>query len=438
MKRFFSFLIVALFASCFHKDVITDAADDVADSFVYSGTEGTFIILKEEIFQATSKKSGGGMTSISGYAEYRLSSYDLKTGDLLGRVNMGEGQEKAFIIMGTTAGKIWCYSKDEELGLHCRNAKTLELISAEKDLITKGALKGFAFARPEWSRLNDFYSWDASNGKLMLSDMQDFHYYFDPEKDQLEKTENEIKNYKWSSSPYSSNVYLSENDYFSLQGTGRQKLKYQYADSTGQYSYLNGNMLLECNPIHLEAIRNYYRDSLAKQISVYLDSLNQLLNAYPEFAQDNHAYYFSSDKKYQPYQRYQEISRIFNNLQSEQKKAVKIDYDPYKSPALTDSTQGLFVIHASDVSDTARFKLTLVSWSNRKFLEQWTLAVPGLYADPDKADTKGAFETVMSEGNPDYSYQWFDIHEDHLVFVWQLQLICIDTKAGKVLWQKPL
>jgi len=74
-----------LLSSCFHKDVRTD---NIASSIIYQGEKGDYIICKEVIFQATSKSSKGGFTQISGYNEYRISSYDMQTGKLLLELNI--------------------------------------------------------------------------------------------------------------------------------------------------------------------------------------------------------------------------------------------------------------------------------------------------------------------------------------------------------------
>src|SRR5687768_6008398 len=137
MLRYFPLFLLLLFSSCFHKDVMNDRADDVEESFIYKGKDGTYIITKEEIFQATSKKSSGGFTQISGYAEYRISSYDLETGNLNGRAELGEGMEEAFTILGATEGKLWIYSIDPDLGFHARDPKTLEILTDEKTLLAE-------------------------------------------------------------------------------------------------------------------------------------------------------------------------------------------------------------------------------------------------------------------------------------------------------------
>ncbi len=439
MRRTLLFLTLLVFSSCFHKDVMSDRADDVVRSMIYKGNEGTFIITKEEIFQATSKKSGGGITTISGHSDYRLTSYDLATGKLLGRVDMGDGIEKSFIILGTTPGKLWIYSMDEALGFHCRNPETMELISDEKTLSASAPLKGFTFARPEWMKLSQFYGWRADNNKLMLSDMEGFHYYYDPGKGTLDKTEDKIPDYDWAVRYSGSTGYFSKDEYVSLRGDGRQKLMYESEDSTGKQSYLTGELLLENDPLHEVARKQAYLDSLDRMLAMWKDSLGQLEKEYPELLQNGviNANRFGG-RDYKATWKARDFIREIENLEREKTSQLKSDRALFNTPLLSDAPGNLFVVHATDVSDTSKAVLTKVHLSGRRFTETWTTILPGFYRDPQKADNKGAFETVFSDGNPKFTYRWHTLADGKLLLIGQLSMICIDAGTGKILWQQPL
>lgn len=417
---------------------MSDVADDVATAFVYSGVEGKSIITKEQIFQAQSKKSGGGVTNISGYAEYRITSYDPATGNRTGRVDMGEGIEKAFIIMGATPGKIWLYSIDEELGFHCRNPKTLEVISDEKTLTANGPLKGFAFARPEWMKLNQQYGWSAQNGNLMLSDMQGFHYYYDPQKNTLEKTEDEIIDYDWAAHKTGSTGYFTKENYVSLGGNGRQKLKYSYEDSTGKYSYLNGEILMDMNPVHDAVRKNNALIAIENEMHQLADSISRLHALFPEMSVEGRSYSQISNEEWKAKHKCESFIREKEDLERDRKSIISETRKYIDDPVLSDGEGNLFIIHATDVTDTAHMQVTKVNWDGKTFTEKWTVRLDNFYRDPEKADDKGAFETVFSDGNPSFRYQWFDITDDKLFIISQLRMICLDVKSGKVLWEHPL
>jgi hypothetical protein len=434
---FFS-LVILLLSSCFHKDVMSDRADDVASAFIYNGPEGKWIITKEQVFQAQSKESGGGVTQISGYAEYRLTAYDPATGQQTGRVNMGEGIEKSFTILGTTPGKLWLFSIDPELGFHCRNPKTLELISDEKTLTASGSLKGFAFARPEWMKLNQQYGWSAANEKLMLSDMQGYHYYFDPEKNTLEKTEDPIIDYTWAVSKTGSTGYFTKENYVSLRSDGRQKLMYNYEDSTGKFSYLNGEILLDVNPAHDAVRKKNALMIIDNEEKMLKDSIARIHALFPKISVEGRSYSELSNEEWKAKNKCESMMRHIESLERDKESINRENSKYIDNPVMSDAAGNLFIIHGSDVTDTSRMQLSKVNLSGRTFTETWTIKLADFYRDPEKANTKGAFETVFSDGNPNFRFQWFDIADDKLFMISQLQMVCVDVKSGKTLWVHPL
>jgi hypothetical protein len=417
---------------------MNDRADDVATAFIYSGTEGKCIITKEQIFQAQNKESGGGVTHISGYAEYRLTSYDMATGEVTGRVDLGEGIEKSFIIMGTTPGKIWIYSIDPELGLHSRNPKTLEVISDEKALSASAPLKGFAFARPEWMKLNQSYGWSAENEKLMLSDMQGYHYYYDPAKNTLEKTEDAIVDYTWAVHAKGSTAYFTKEDYVSLPANGRQKLRFRYEDSTAKFSYLNGEILLDIDPLHDEQLKKEMLKQIGEKNKQLKDSIAELRALFPGMGLAGKPYSQTSGEEWKAKISISQLQQEMDVLKRDKESIERKNSRYLDNAALSDAPGTIFIIHATDISDTAHMQLTKVQLEGKELSETWTIKLANFYRDPEKADTKDAFEKVFSDGNPNFRFQWFDIADDKLFMISQLQLICIDVKSGKTLWEHPL
>jgi hypothetical protein len=406
---------------------MSDRADDVVKTFVYKGAEGTFIITKEQIFQATSKESGGGVTHIAGYSEYRLTSYDAATGKQVARVELGEGIEEECLLIGATPGKIWLYSVDPELGLHCRDPKTLAVISNESALTAAAPLKGFAFARPEWMKLNQFYGLHV-NGKLMLTDMQGYHYFYDAEKATLAKTEEEVPDYDWATSALSTSGYFSEDEYISFQNDVRSKLLFRNEDSTGKFSYISGELIMDNDPLHDLARKQAMLDSFDREEARWTDSMKvssqrEIELSVPRSSDFNWDLRNAQNKS-------EDIKRRLDDIKRDRQRLVESKSRVLDRAMLADEPGGFFVVHATDVTDTAKAVITKLRWKNNRFEEIWSSRLPGFYRDAGKADSKGAFETVFSDGNPEFDYEWFMIA--------QLQMICLDVKTGKVLWEQPL
>jgi hypothetical protein len=432
IRAFLFFILVLSCTSCFHKDVLNDRADNVIQSFIYTGTEGTYIITREEIFQATSKKSNGGFTSISGYAEYRLSTYNAETGKLIARIELGEGLEQTTIVLGTTVGKIWLYSNNEQ-GLHCRNPQTLELIDDQAKLTSQAPLKGFQFAKPAWTQLDNYFAVNLKEKKLMLSDMQGYTYYFDPAAKTLVKTEDKIPNYSWARYIQGNSIYFNSDTAISFNNDKRAKLQLNYKDANTTLSFLSGQFIIDNNFERLFQIRTNALNKLQSEKQKWQDSADVVTAKHPIFKRDNASWteYTREELDMRSY-----VSNIRHNLDraSDAYNALsKKELD--SNHPLTDEPYTVLVRHATDVSDTAHTIISKIDVRQGNFTQKWSLQLPQLYFDASKANNKGAFETVMSEGNPRFDYMWFDQHNSRLFMIVQLKMLCIDIKNGQLIWE---
>jgi len=185
---------------------MNDRADDIESTLLYHGKEGTFVICKEKIFQATSKSSSGGMTRISGYNDFRISSYNINTGKLSARIKLkGHEDDGNCILLGITGDKVWFYSVDKDFGLHCRNPKSLDVIADQQKLWANPQLKPLTLAQPKWYDLPKYFSFNWMKNKIMLSDMQGFTYYYNPVNDSVQKTNDKISPFAIFSKDYLEN-----------------------------------------------------------------------------------------------------------------------------------------------------------------------------------------------------------------------------------------
>ncbi|MGL4596314.1 MAG: hypothetical protein ACRCYO_02225, partial [Bacteroidia bacterium] len=425
IRTLFFLTLLLFFSSCFHKDVLNDRADNVAQSLIYTGAEGTFIITREEVFQATNKRSSGGFTSVSGYAEYRLSTYNAETGKLVARIELGEGLEKTTHVLGTTAGKIWLYNNTEQ-GLHCRNPQTLELIDDQNKLTSEAPLKGFQFAKPSWTQINDFFVVNLKEKKLMLSDMQGYTYYFDPAAKTLVKTEDKIPKYTWARSNLSNIVYFNSDTSISLSSDLRSTLECNSQKNTSTLSFLRGQLVIDNNIERLIQVRTNALAVFKTEQEKWQDSLDLLTSKHPIFKQDNPPWQDYSREELDMRSYFGEIKRNYDRAAYNYDALSKEDLD--SNYPLTNEPYTALIVHATDVSDTAHTILTKVDARQANFSQKWTLQLPQIYFDASKANSKGAFATVMSEGNPRFDYKWFDQHNNQLFMIVQLKLLCIDLK----------
>ncbi len=423
------FVTCLLLPSCMHKDVMSDPADDVKETIVYSGKEGSFIITQETIFQATSKSSGSGISHTSGYNESRLTTYDISTGAILSRVELGEEMETSCDIIHVSDGELWMYSIDPELGLHCRNPKTLEVVTKESDI---KALKGFDFSRPEWSAIKNFYAYDFDKEHIVVTDMQGNHFIIDPKKSVLEKTEDDMPKEDWNPDCFDGNAYFDKDTYAAFDGSDDRKKVIWYTEKeTGELSFLKPEYFVDLNPIRVAQRKRDYLEGLsATRDSIQL-LINAIIKAHPVF----------DTEEYIPYDKFtreeldlrSNFSTLKRDLQSiidEIKHEETFSYN-YNRYSLFDKTQGCMVYSASNVSDTARAIITCIDCNSKKFTQRWQLKLPAFYFNPSEAEGAGVFD----EGNPEFGYRWADIHDGKFLMIAQLRMICVEMKSGKLLWE---
>ena len=425
-------LNICLLSSCFHKDVMNDRADDVSQSFIYTGKGGPCIITQELIFQATSKESGGGVTHVSGYNECRLTSYDLSTGAMLGRVETGDEVEEGLKIIGVANDQIWCYSITSELGLHCRDPKTLEVLKKESEIT---ALAKFDFSRPEWANILDYYNYQVANGMLVLTDMQGRLFYFDVVNNTLTETEEQMPEDEWSADYLNSSAYFNEDDYISFFGDGdRKKLQWKYEDTTADLPFLKPKIFINLNELTLykaEQLRIATATAVRDSVKTAFD---KLIAEHPVFANEYASWTEMTKQEQEMRNDYYNLKRDLEERERDLEDLTD-DFHSSNDYVLNDGNYSALIYSASSVSDTARAIITCVDMTRPKtFVERWHLDLTSFYYDPDEAEGAGVFE----DGDPEFGYRWADIQDGKFVMIAQLQMICIDMKTGKQLWQIPL
>lgn len=414
---------------------MSDRADDINSSLIYQGKDGNYIINKESVFQATSKSSGGGFTRISGYNDYRISVYDLATGKLATRLNMKEGGEDGeFNILGATEGKLWIYSMNKDMGLHYRNPKTLEVLADQKKL-SEGPLKGITVAKPEWSQIERYFGFDWGNATPLITDMQGYIYAIDANATSANKLDKKIE-VKFHSDNFTSSAKLGPKMEVRLEGDNRKTLSLGYKDELKNApSFLFGQLIVDNDEARIGQAKKQHLDGLTARVKNLEDSIKNYQEEHKDRA--DHGYYpdFNSPREeMDKYDIYQKQTWALSSAKSDLQSASV--FGEFDKLLLSNEPNTFLVYHANMISDTSRAVISKVKINaDNSATEVWKCQLSGFYYDPDKASHKGAFETVFSKGDPSFRYQWFDMADNKLVFISQLQMGCIDMNTGKLLWQ---
>lgn len=432
------FAALVVFSGCYHKDVETDRADDVEATILYTGTDGDFVITKEAIFQANSKSTEGGVTHISGYTEFRLTSYNLATGDQMGRVALGEMIEEANTLLGTTPGKVWMFSIDPEIGLHYRNPKTLEPIKTWAELSKLPGLGEIKPARPDWPLIGQYFKVDYDEQKVVLTDEAGFKYYLDPESFEVKKVDVEIRAADWDNNPLTGSGSLPNEKYVSLQGDPRKEISYLQKSSGAEVSFLFGQLFLDFDPIKAAQRKEFKRDSMERHWRALEDSVKIYSAAHPEANQEPDYSKWTWEQR-DIHSHAVSLKQFAEYAKRDYESALRSGNIFPENVVLTTDGKSIYMHHANLVADTAHTLISRVNLQpDSSWKIAWTTHLPKFYHNYSKADQAGAFEEVYSKGNPTFDYQWAGTVKNYLVFISQLRMACLDTETGKLLWEKEL
>ncbi len=368
-------ITVVFFSSCFHKNVLEDNADDIEETIIVLDGLNPKLIQQELIFQATSKKSGGGSTHISGYNEFRISSYDANTGKLLNRVKTGNDNDSKSELLGELNGLLWFYTNEKD-GFHCRSVNNLEMSLNEEQLRKKDAFKNFEFARPKWYEIKKMYKIDEESESILITNIQGDAYLYNPKQNTVTKAKNEKIAFENDVQFKASHAQYNDSVYFSFTNALKCALQKNSKENNFNLEFISANLLLETNKKVLIKIRQNSENKTG-----YLPSNSLLLEKQSSF----------------------------------------------------------FVHSSENITDTAYTVISKIEYDGINNLKKiWDTKLPGVYFDLYKAREKGAFETVFSKGNPVYNYNWSGIINNQLILVTQLKLISIDLTTGKIIWVNDL
>lgn len=409
------------------KDAMKDRADDIKEAVITESGDGTFLVVKEEVFQAVSKSDQGGFRRISGYREDRISSYDLNTGGLTARIVLGDREENECTFLGETDGRIWYKSVNEELGLHSLDPKTLGVIASQESVIKTNPFLANNLSTPEWNAVKKYYGFDVMKMMPMVSDNAGYVYYIDPVSLKAEKTQESVKDFKYDNTCISTSVNIDANTSLYLQGSPRNSINYFSRDQK-EPSFLDGNFVKSSNIVYSSRVNSGFFAPLKNEIDSYSSQIDSIQKLLEETGKQN--------DKSQNYS-FRNMQRNIENLTRRKEQAedeIRRYSDDRIFEIITDD-RGVFVLSRTDVSDTARVIISKVRLGEDTTVSlAWQTKLGNVYREPDKGFDESSFEFVFSKGDPDLNTMRALYYRNRLVFIFMLTATCIDTESGNILW----
>jgi hypothetical protein len=429
IKSVFIVLILSSFflSGCFFfkKDVMKDTADNVEEAIIMKVNDENFLVTKEEIFQATSKSDKGGFRQTSGYREYRLTSYDLKTGNVINRVNLEESDDNYHYFIGPTDGLLWYMSMDKKTGLHARDPKTLEIKISQEDILKANPYLRNNLPTTKWYELRKYYGYDIQKKIPMISDNSGFIYYLNPGTLKAEKTTKSIKNFNYEESTTSTSMHFDKENYLSLTGTPRNHLSIKSRELE-EPSFLDGNFLFSSNLLNVTDANPDFNSPIVKKKEKKQHELDSLTSRLAEFDENasKKPWEISYLKSYIDYAK-RDIERFDKELE---------DYTNDRYNSIITPDKSIFIIHQSNASDTSKIVISRIKINDDGIEQKWNTYVPDIFAEPSKVMSKPGFEYVFSKGSPDFGKKRVIYSDNKLVLILMLRAVCIDADTGNILW----
>lgn len=427
---FILLIFVIFFTGCFKKNVMDDDADDIEEIVIANSGGEKILVSKESIFQATSKSSKGGIRTTTGYSEYRLSSYNLNTGELLKRIELGERDDDYLYFLGNTDGKLWYYSQNEKVGLHARDPKTLDIVVAQDQILNVNPFLKGNFPKVKSYELRRYFGYDYAKNIPIISDNSGIIYALDPITLKTEKRTGSMSNFKYDESTQTTNMTLDKNLYASLSGDPRKHLQIGNKDFE-EPDFLKGEFLLSSGVIPAKDIYPDYFAPILKVIEKKqraIDSLNTLID---ELKDETDMWKARTVERMRDRVKYEQ-----RDLENENSKLTKASDE--KINLIISRDKGFFIIHSTTASDTAKVLISKVLFNtdDKSASFMWTTLLPNIFYEPDKVYEKGSFDYVFSKGSPNLRTKRVIYSGDKLVFISMLKAVCIDMNTGSILWEK--
>ncbi len=433
MKKYLLVFIGVIFlCSCYHKSIQNGEADDVIKADIYNFKDGKYLITQEVLFQVTSKRTGGGFSTTSGYNELRITTYDLNSGVKVARKGTGKEIKHPIKMLGFTEGNIWFYSKDD--GFHSRDPKTLEIkISHDKFLAINPYFKD-NFAKCEWYQINQFFSFSILSNKILISDNQGYRYLVDPTTLNAEKQPenfkfpNEFRNEPFNN--YSKFYKLS----LDFKGDLRKQIFLDSKPLTFELTFLDGKFIIDNNLPRLFVKIN------EKYLSCK-ESYDKLEKEFNEFKEINGTDAWKLENNLR--MKFRNIEDSLRNLKYKKDdidrtwNSIAIDNNlPSDHTLLMPDSISFFVFHKSNTANDANAIISKVQIKNQKEIKEvWKLVLTDLFYDYSAARETNSFKKVFSKGDPQFDYMFMDIIENKLVIIYMLHALCVDINTGKLLWK---
>ncbi len=389
------------------KPILGTNIDNIINTFFYAENDSSYLILHESIYHPTTGSYEQGNMRSEGYNTSRISVYCIDDGKLVVQKHMGVmDSTEACFVLGCSDNNLWVYCNKYKSGLQSLYPLTLNRNISQAKIYKKLNISVGRLSEPKWQVINEHYGFDAIQQKLIVTNTLNKQFYIDVKTFATQPIFQKINlipefnNYLSQSAVFNDSVWR-------LSGYKQMKLECgDYKASNPEFLY--GKFILEQNKVRL--FKHFF--TVIEELIFEKEEFERLGNNILSKKTENIIQNLKDN-----------IEAIIGGLKPDDvllQTGANLFFVLSKSGSVSDAIIKISEINSKQFGD---------------FDIRWSVSIPGMFYNVSQARNTKAFKKYYGDIFPEFDYQFIQVHNNKLIIIYLLQVCCIDTNNGNILWQ---
>ncbi len=420
MIKYFHYICVGIIILLCGNQASAKAISDIIHSIVYERNEVDYLILHELIFHPTSKTYEQGNFRSIGYNEMSLSVYDISTGELITKKDLGAlDDENKWVLLGCVDNLVFLYTSHDNKGFVSLDINTLETKTTFENYMINRDF-GDAFINTDWQNMYNNFAYNPFANALVFTDTLNKRYTCNINNYEVNIVSYKIKTITRSDF-YETIIMRASKEYSFTRGS----LPCILIDGEiTKHCFYDGHFIMEQNPI--------------KQFNYLLDLKNKMDDLRDEKYKKSEVLKYANN----PYYTVLEIEvDSLDGLVASNNTRIKNLLKGYRSSEILiqDKAKTVFIAHRNTIKSDALLSISKIEIEQQTILfKPWTTVLPGMYYNIAEAGNSSAFMRSFPDGTPETEYINYHLIDDKLLVIYLLQMCLIDIHTGEIIWRKRL
>lgn len=374
------------------------AFDHMVRTIIFTENKTDYIAFQTNEFKTTDQSYNQGNISTTGITKQRILIYNLNTGHQVAAKSFGTRDSKSAIyLLGYSPGNLWIYSKKYKSGLQSLHPFDLSINTTQATIYASLNTSIGRFLDPTWNEIEDYYSFDPIQQKIIITNTDTVHYYIDAQTFATQPITEKIKLGNINANNKSLQV-IYNNKPLSFEGFNYLNIKW----GTNTYetpSFLMGQFLLNTNK--------------KQKFDAYYSMLETIALKTNTSQPDTLTTYLNTKKN---------MDALIRGFKSDEM-------------LLAGPDSSFFVLEKSAEAGNAVIKINRLTINRQGLKRNWEIAIAGMFYNIYQARDSKDFKTYFGDFMPNSTQSDFYMINNKLIVIYLNQVCCIDTQSGKILWR---